>query len=61
MSRTIRHNVLLGTRCTMCLVDEVNYPAGGKMQIFAKLNLSIAQTKIRFGISDLDYFGIHYF
>ena len=39
----------------------MDFPAGGKMQISKKLNLSIAQTKSRFGISDLDYVRIHYF
>ena len=41
--------------------QQSDKPAGGNMQILAKLNLSIAQTKIRYGISDLDYVGIHYF
>ena len=40
------------------LIDLVHIPEGGIMQTSPKLEY-IEQTKSRFGISDLDYVGIH--
>ena len=40
------------------LVDEVQFSEGGKMQIPPKLDLN-CKSKSRFGISGLDYVGIH--
>ena len=43
------------------LVDEVNFPEGGKCKYLQNQTLVSQSYKIRFGISDLDYVGIHYF